>query len=164
MEHATIEIYTDGSYNYSQETGAWAAIIILDEEKKYLSGIQKNSTHNRMELLAVIEALSFLQNSLPNGRLVFVHTDSQYVAEIPRRKEKLEKQHFLTNKELPVQNADLLKMLIDQLDAFAVTFFKVRAHQKQGDIENLNREVDKLVRKLVRTACLSKTTGISFKT
>ena len=52
-----IKIYTDGSCLENPGNGGWAAIIIINKEKKIISGNQKNTTNNRMELLAPIEAL-----------------------------------------------------------------------------------------------------------
>jgi ribonuclease HI len=55
------EIYTDGSCHTQLCIGAWAAIILIDEEKITLSGKDLDTTHNRMEILAVTEALEYLR-------------------------------------------------------------------------------------------------------
>lgn len=145
-----IKIYTDGSYNHFKNIGAWAAIIVSDGNKVYLNGIENDSSHNRMELLAVINALNFLSKQNLSGAGVEVFTDSQYVAGIPTRKSKLEQQGFLTRKNKEIRNLDLIKALLEKLAILDVALVKVKAHQKKEDVENLNRDVDKLVRRMVR--------------
>lgn len=109
-----------------------------------------------MELLAVIKAIGFADENYKNTSLV-IYTDSQYVFLIPERKEKLKKNHFLTKKGTPIQNCDLVKMLISQIETHNVTFIKVKAHQQPaiGYLNasvNYNAEVDKLARQMVREA------------
>ena len=70
-----IKIYTDGSCLENPGNGGWAAIIIINKEKKIISGNQKNTTNNRMELLAPIEALKTLEI---NSEIEII-TDSKYV-------------------------------------------------------------------------------------
>ena len=70
-----IKIYTDGSCLENPGDGGWAAIIIFDKQKKIISGNQKNTTNNRMELLAPIEALKTLKI---NSEIEII-TDSKYV-------------------------------------------------------------------------------------
>jgi ribonuclease HI len=57
------EIYTDGSCHPPPRTGAWVAIIFIEREKVVLSGQVADTTHNRMELLAVMGALSYLKTN-----------------------------------------------------------------------------------------------------
>jgi ribonuclease HI len=146
----TIEIFTDGSCHTQQKIGAWAALLLISNEKIILNGTCTDTTHNRMELLAVINAIDFIdmkQFQYP----VTIYTDSQYVSLIPERKDKLKLKKLATNKGTPVQNADLIKRLIDQIESHDIHFVKVKAHQK-GDtrIISFNTEVDKLARQLVR--------------
>src|SRR5690606_4924179 len=108
--------------------GAWAAIIVINGNKEYLKGIEKNSTHNRMELLAVINALGFLSGHHFSDASIRVFTDSQYVAGIPARSSKLEQQGFLTSKLTSIRNSDLIKILLEKLATLDVTFIKVKAH------------------------------------
>ena len=64
MLHPIITIYTDGSCHTQQLVGAWAAIIFIGAKKFVLSGTEENTTHNRMELTAIIEALKFTEQLL----------------------------------------------------------------------------------------------------
>ena len=73
-----IKIYTDGSCLSNPGDGGWAAIISINGEIKEISGSEKNTTNNRMELLAVIVALEVLKNK---GTEVTVYSDSKYVVD-----------------------------------------------------------------------------------
>jgi ribonuclease HI len=146
-----IKIYTDGSCITSSKIGAWAAIIFVDDKKFIIKDIELNTTHNRMELTAVIKALEFLIKEYYSAEKILVYTDSQYVEQIKHRKEKLIQQNFITGKGAPLQNTDLLKVLIELIEQLNPEFIKVKAHQKKSQEENFNREADMLVRKLVRS-------------
>ncbi len=149
--HNPISIYTDGSCHTQLKTGAWAAIIFINTHKTILKAIVTNTTHNRMELLAVIKALDFVQAQSTTNEPIAVYSDSQYVVKLADRKEKLKQNRFTTKKGSPIQNADLVKILIKQMDTRILRFIKVKAHQKQTETTNHNREVDLLVRKMLRT-------------
>lgn len=137
-----MDIYTDGSCNTQNLLGAWAAIVLSPDEKVVLSGKEENTTHQRMELLAVIRALEFV--SVP---AVTVYSDSQYVTGLVGRKEKLAAKGFLTNKGVPIRNLDLVQQFFSLEAAMEVTFVKVKAHRKGVPY---NEEVDRLVRGMVR--------------
>lgn len=156
MNPNIIEIYTDGSCHTKFKIGAWAAILFVANDKILLKGEVQQTTHNRMELLAVIKAIAFANENYKNVSLV-IYTDSQYVSRIPERKEKLKNNHFITKDGNPLQNLDLLKTFICQIEAQKIEFIKVKAHQKlhaDSSIShiNYNSEVDKLVRQMVRKA------------
>jgi ribonuclease HI len=70
-----IEIYTDGSCLENPGNGGWAAIINDDGKIEKISGSEKNTTNNRMELMAPIAALS----KITKKKKVQIFTDSQYV-------------------------------------------------------------------------------------
>jgi len=146
-----VDIYTDGSCNTKYNKGAWAAIVLVGGEKILLNGVEENTTNNRMELLAVIKSIEFIDEKYKNASLIF-YTDSQYVSRIPERKEKLIINKFLTNKGTPIQNSDLVQLLISQIESHSIKFVKVKAH-KNPDYNlkiNYNIEVDKIARHIVR--------------
>lgn len=149
-----IEIFTDGSCHTQKRTGAWAAIIKTSQSEETLTGVAEDTTHNRMELLAVINAIAFVTDRYPGASIV-IYTDSQYVEKLPGRKEKLKRNNFFTKKGIPNQNADLVRNLILQMESYKVTFLKVKAHQNpllnSDYIVSYNIKVDKLVRELVRS-------------
>ena len=72
---ATVEIWTDGGCKPNPGPGGWAAILRFGAHEKELTGAEPATTNNRMELLAVIQAL----NSLKRPCAIHLYTDSQYV-------------------------------------------------------------------------------------
>ena len=101
-----------------------------------------------MEMQAVIQAIKFVDTNYSTNIPIIINSDSQYVVNLVDRKEKLKKNEFFTRKGNPVKNIDLVITLIDQIETHEITFNKIKAHVKDGDIKN--REVDLLVRKLMR--------------
>jgi ribonuclease HI len=143
-----IEIYTDGSSHTQKLIGAWAAIIYYNDSKIIIKQVVVNTNHNRMEMQAVIQAIKFVDTNYSTNIPIIINSDSQYVVNLVDRKEKLKKNEFITRKGNPVKNLDLVNTLIDQIETHEITFNKIKAHVKDGDIKN--REVDLLVRKLMR--------------
>jgi ribonuclease HI len=149
VENKTVTVYTDGSCNPAFKVGGWAVVIFMDEEKIILKGIVENTTHQRMELQAIIETLEFLILQKITASITF-YTDSQYAVDLPKRKHKIQLQNFTTKGNNTIRNDDLLRRLISLLDGRDVAFVKVKAHQQKSIVKNPNREVDKLVRQMVR--------------
>jgi ribonuclease HI len=148
MDENTIVIYTDGSCNPKFGVGAWAAMLLIDDRKFVLTGVEEQTTHQRMELQAVIKSFEYLAGENYGQNLLEIYTDSQYVVGIPGRSTKLKKFGFRTSKDRPIQNADLVQKLIGHLEMTNVKFVKVKAHLKGG--HDWNREVDRVARKMVR--------------
>lgn len=150
MEDTIIIAYTDGSCNTRSKTGAWASIILLDGEKVNLSGIEQNTTHNRMELQAGIETIEYIIKKITAGREIHIYTDSQYAAGLMDRKNRLKAAGFLTKKGAAIRNHDLVEKLISLLENHSIKFIKVKAHLKKTEQDNLNIDVDRTVRRLLR--------------
>ncbi|WP_462317585.1 ribonuclease H family protein [Marinilabilia sp.] len=150
MNNNRIEIYTDGSCHTQARIGAWAALILLGDKREILTGVENDTTHNRMELLSVIKAIEFVSKYKPAAGLR-IYTDSQYVCTLPDRLPRLHQSAFRTKKGTLIQNADLLKVFLDLTEKQDVEWVKVKAHQRDGSQQaSHNRFVDKLSRKLVR--------------
>ncbi len=150
MKIKEIVIYTDGSCHTQKRIGAWAAILLLEQEKIVLKGHEINTTHNRMELLAVIMAIKYVDRMMGVGFVIQIFTDSQYVMNLMPRSDQLELADFITRKGEQLPNADLLKNLISLFKTHAVYLNKVKAHSKTDGTINYNREVDRLSRSQVR--------------
>ena len=88
MEDSAIVIYTDGSCNPKQGVGAWASLLFVDESKVVLTGTEEQTTHQRMELLAVIKSFEYLAKANILLRAIELYTDSQYVTGLSDRKMK----------------------------------------------------------------------------
>jgi ribonuclease HI len=144
------DIYTDGSCDTQSGQGAWVAILLTEGEKVVLSGRIPGTTHNRMELSAVIEGITYAQNTFKGIQHLHIYSDSQYVTGLMERQDKLSNANFITSKGTILRNADLVQELYKLGAQIQLIFTKVKAHQKQGTAINYNIDADKLVRKIMR--------------
>ena len=150
LKTPVIQIYTDGSCHTQKRVGGWAAVILLKENLVKLKGHVLDTTHNAMEILAVLKALDYIeQKKIPFSKIEII-SDSQYVVRIIERKEKLQKANFLTKKNQAIRNVNLVKNLISRIESMPLKFFKIKAHLKKTDKINYNRVVDHLARNEVR--------------
>ena len=148
----SIDIYTDGSCHTQHLIGGWAAILFTGTDKIVLTGKEEDTTHNRMELTAVIKAIEYVKTNYNHVTTVNIFSDSQYVTGLPGREEKLSAAGFTSKSGKDIQNADLVKELLALASSITIVFTKIRAHQKKNDTINHNIEADKLSRKIVRDA------------
>ncbi|QAU34125.1 ribonuclease HI [Janthinobacterium sp. 17J80-10] len=103
-----VEIYTDGACKGNPGRGGWGAWLLADGHEKELFGGEPNTTNNRMELRAVIEALSILKRPCD----VIVHTDSEYVQKgISEWIHGWKARGWKTAARAPVKNVDLWQAL-----------------------------------------------------
>lgn len=138
MQHVTI--YTDGSCHPNPGPGGWAALLIADGgEEKTITGAAQDTTNNRMELTAALEALRALKRPCE----IDLHTDSQYLRLgmtewLPRWRNR----GWYTTDKKPVQNRDLWTLLSPLVDQHTVTWHWVRGHN--GEV--YNERVDELAK------------------
>ena len=134
-----IEIYTDGSCLENPGNGGWAAIINDDGKIEKISGSEKNTTNNRMELMAPIAALS----KITKKKKVQIFTDSQYVKMgITNWIHNWIKNNWQTSKKEDVKNKDLWLNLYKLTQSHDVELHWVKAHAGN----TLNEEVDALAK------------------
>lgn len=143
-----LRIYTDGgcSGNQSSENaGGWGAILEFGEHKKEMFGGEANTTNNRMELTAVIEAFKALNR---DGQTVEVFSDSAYVSNCFREKwyESWEKNKWRNAAKKSVENQDLWKELLALVRRHDVKFFRVKGHV---NLNSKATDFDKLYTKFV---------------
>lgn len=132
-------------------------MLFIKNEQITIQGIEHNTTHNAMELMAVIKSIEYLKAKQIVCETLNIYTDSQYVVNLQGRKERLQGKNYITNKGAAIQNSALVQTLITLIETNNINFVKVVAHQKQTEAINYNREVDKIVRALLRSAVASKT-------
>ncbi|HEY4787921.1 MAG TPA: ribonuclease H [Bacteroidales bacterium] len=150
MNPEHVHIFTDGSCHTQIRQGAWVAIILHAGAQIILKGEAESTTHNRMELIAVIKAIEYVDEKQFKGQLI-VYTDSQYVCRLSERKTRLRQNHFLTNKGSLIQNTDLIQALIRHIESHNIRFIKVKAHQKTDTESSIySSQADMLSRKMVR--------------
>ena len=142
-----IKIYTDGACVGNPGPGGWAAIILVENEKKELFGGEKLTTNNRMELTAAIKALEYCaeeeekQSSLKHIR---IFTDSTYVKEgITVWINNWEKNNWKTADKKNVKNVDLWKKLKELIQSDQVEWNWVKGHSENP----MNDLADKLAKK-----------------
>ncbi len=140
-----IEIFTDGACRGNPGPGGWGVLLRTSKHQKQLYGGEPQTTNNRMEMTAVIEALRTLKHQ---GQLK-ITTDSQYVLKgvtewMPNWKMK----NWKTAARKPVKNADLWQILDSLLDGHEVEWVWVKGHS--GHVENelvddlANKGIDEL--------------------
>lgn len=120
-----VVIYTDGACKGNPGPGGWGALLIAGEHVKEMYGGEPNTTNNRMELRAVIEALSVLKRPCE----VVLHTDSQYVQKgISEWIYGWKARGWKTASREPVKNADLWQALDAAQARHKVEWRWVRGH------------------------------------
>ena len=135
-----ITIYTDGSCLTNPGNGGWAAIINDEKKIRKISGNEKNTTNNRMELMAPINALK----NVNSDDEIDIFTDSQYVKlGITEWINTWVKNNWKTSKKEDVKNKDLWLQLYNLNQSFKIKWIWVKAHAGNP----LNEEVDLLAKK-----------------
>lgn len=141
-----VEIYTDGACRGNPGPGGWGALLRYKGNEKTLHGGEKNTTNNRMELMAAIMALE----SLTRPCVVHLTTDSQYVMKgITEWMVNWKKRGWKTASRQPVKNVDLWQRLDKALAPHEVEWFWIRGHTGHPENERAdqlaNRGIDELV-------------------
>jgi len=144
-----IVIYCDGACSNNQQRenrGGWAAILRYKGKAREIYGAEANTTNNRMEIMACIQALEAIKDrSLP----VEVFTDSAYLHNCLVQKwyQRWQRNGWLTAGRKPVENKDLWLRLLALKEAFPrITFHKVAGHSNIA----LNERADQLAREAIR--------------
>lgn len=129
-----VHIYSDGGSSPNPGPGGWAAVLIspAHDKRKEISGAEPDTTNNRMELRAAIEALK----SLKQPSQVRMHTDSQYLqkAFTDGWLAKWQRNGWKTSNKKPVANDDLWRELIELSKVHQIEWTWVRGHG--DDVEN----------------------------
>jgi len=141
-----IEAFTDGACRGNPGPGGWGVLLRFNDHEKRLCGGEKETTNNRMELMAVIQALE----SLNRDCKVKLTSDSQYVLKgINEWMENWKKRGWKTAAKKPVKNVDLWQRLDKAREDHSIEWVWVRGHS--GHIENeiadelANQGIDELL-------------------
>ncbi len=142
---ATIEIFTDGACRGNPGPGGWGALLVAGKRRKTMYGGERDTTNNRMELKAVIEAL----NALNGSRKVILHTDSKYVKDgITSWLENWKRRGWKTAARKPVKNQDLWQALDEAVRRHDIEWRWVKGHAGHAGNEEAdalaNRGIDEL--------------------
>lgn len=138
-ELTTVEIFGDGACSGNPGPGGYGAILRCNGITKELSGGEKHTTNNRMELMAVIESL----RSLTRPCSVVVTTDSQYVVKgMTEWISGWQRRGWQNSKKEPVVNRDLWEALLQAAKPHVITWKWVRGHAGHPE----NERCDELAR------------------
>jgi ribonuclease HI len=139
MSDDIIEIYTDGACSGNPGPGGWGALMRMGAVEKELSGGERDTTNNRMELMAVIEALQALKRPVEAR----VYTDSQYVQKgISEWIHNWKRRGWQTADKKPVKNADLWRRLDSLAAGHKIEWCWVKGHAGHPE----NERADALAR------------------
>lgn len=133
-----ISLYTDGACSGNPGLGGWGAVLLYNGHIKKISGYNKDTTNNRMELFAVIQGLKELNQPCE----VEIFSDSAYVcnAFLENWIDSWVKNNWRTSTKTDVKNSDLWKLLLIELEKHKFTFIKVKGHSDN----EYNNECDRL--------------------
>lgn len=139
-----VELYTDGACSGNPGRGGWGALLRYKTTEKELSGAERDTTNNRMELMAAIEGLKAIKRTCA----VTLYTDSKYVLQgVTEWMDGWKERGWKTADKKPVKNQDLWMLLDEQVQRHSITWEWVKGHA--GHIEN--ERVDELARMAIKT-------------
>jgi ribonuclease HI len=134
-----IEIWTDGACSGNPGPGGWGALLKSGEHAREIHGGEPDTTNNRMELMAAIEAL----NALKKPSKVKLHTDSTYVKDgLTKWIHGWKRNGWKTASKKPVKNKDLWQMLEKACERHDIQWIWVKGH----DGDEGNERADELAR------------------
>ncbi|WP_024834314.1 ribonuclease HI [Ruminiclostridium josui] len=121
-----VEIYTDGACSGNPGAGGWGAVLIYGEHKIEISGFEKSTTNNKMELTAAYEALKRLKEPCK----VNLYSDSAYLVNAFSQGwlDKWIKNGWKRNKNEEVKNIELWKELVRLASIHEIKWIKVKGH------------------------------------
>jgi ribonuclease HI len=120
-----VDIYTDGACSGNPGPGGWGALLLYGDQEKEISGGEMQTTNNRMELTAAIEALNLLKRPCK----VTLHTDSTYVRDgITKWIHGWKAKGWRTAAKKPVKNAELWQALDKAVARHDITWKWVKGH------------------------------------
>ncbi len=144
-----VEIFTDGACRGNPGPGGWGALLRLNSVEKKLSGAEPDTTNNRMEMTAVIEALG----ALTKPSKVKLTTDSKYVVDgITQWIVNWKKRGWKTASKQPVKNVDLWQKLDELAQGHEISWHWVKGHSGHTENEHVdelaNLAIDKMLARL----------------
>lgn len=139
-----VMIYTDGACSGNPGPGGYGAILFYGKHRKELSGGERATTNNRMEIMAVIKALEILKEPCR----VTVYSDSAYVVNCFQKGWIYGwlRNGWVNSKKEPVENQDLWKQLWDLMKKHQVNYVKVKGHSDN----EFNNRCDELARAAIK--------------
>jgi ribonuclease HI len=135
----SVVMYTDGACSGNPGPGGWGAVLMSGKHRKELFGGEKDTTNNRMEMMAVIRGAE----AINNGSVIDIYTDSKYVMKgMMEWVEGWKKRGWKTASKQPVKNVDLWQQLEQALERHEVNWHWVKGHSGVPE----NERADELAR------------------
>jgi ribonuclease HI len=132
----SVEIFTDGACKGNPGPGGWGALLRFGEHEKELKGGERDTTNNRMELMAVIQALE----SLKRPCHVVLTVDSRYVRDgVERWMPRWKRNGWMTAERKPVKNQDLWQRLDQALTGHRIDWRWIKGHSGHAENERADR-------------------------
>jgi len=141
-----IDIYTDGACRGNPGPGGWGALLIYKDANKTIYGGEIDTTNNRMEMTAIIEALKTVKMDCN----ITLYTDSKYVMDgITKWLSNWKKKGWITSNKKPVKNKDLWQILEESISKHNIEWQWVKGHagipgNEKAD-ELANQGIDELI-------------------
>lgn len=134
----TVILYTDGACSGNPGPGGWGALLIWNGAEKELSGGEKNTTNNRMEMRAVIEGLRAIKETCH----VKIHSDSALIINAFNQNwiKNWKRRGWKKANKKPVENQDLWKEMLAAMKPHTIEWVKVKGHSTN----ELNNRVDRI--------------------
>ncbi|MDE7389998.1 MAG: ribonuclease HI [Lachnospiraceae bacterium] len=132
-----VDIFTDGACKGNPGPGGWGAILRYGGKEKEISGGEAETTNNRMEISAVMEALKCLKEPCE----INLYSDSQYVCNAIKLgwAKKWKSNNWMRNKKDPAQNADLWEEILKLCDVHKLNVIWVKGHAGHPENERCDR-------------------------
>jgi len=135
----SIVMYTDGACSGNPGPGGWGAVLMSGKHRKELFGGERETTNNRMEMMAVIRGAE----AIKRGNSIDIYTDSKYVMQgMTEWVEGWKKRGWKTASKQPVKNVDLWQRLEQALERHQVNWHWVKGHSGVAE----NERADELAR------------------
>ena len=133
-----IEIYTDGACSGNPGVGGYGAVLIYNNKRKEISGAEEQTTNNKMEIMAVLKAISLVKEPCE----IKIYSDSAYVvnAFLNGWIDNWKQNGWRNSGKDEVKNKELWQQLLEKLEPHKVSWVKVKGH---ADNE-LNNRCDEL--------------------
>lgn len=141
-----VTIYTDGACSGNPGPGGWGAVLMFKGFRREMSGYEPQTTNNRMELTAAIEALSALKEPCE----VQLYSDSSYLvnAFLQRWLVNWQQHNWVKSDKKPVENRDLWQKLLELTGVHQVAWIKVKGHADNKE----NNRCDELATLAIKQA------------
>lgn len=138
-----VDLYTDGACSGNPGAGGYGVVLIYGSHTKELSGAYRETTNNRMELMAVIQGLAALKKPC----LVNLYSDSRYIVDAMNKDwvKRWKFNNWMRNKNEPAKNIDLWKQILELAGQHQIRWNWVKGHASN----TYNNRCDQLAREAI---------------